>query len=143
LRELISRGAKFEVRQKGSFWTNYNNAHIFHNQFDPKLRLDIFNAISKADLPLNEYFEYVDIVTYSIRSQEAIKSLYTPLQFAIKKNEIELAKVLLKAGANPDFENCSPLKMAKAICMDPRSPWTGRKDMMALLIEYGAKVDGV
>ncbi|KAK2723984.1 hypothetical protein QYM36_002353 [Artemia franciscana] len=56
----------------------------------------------------------------------------TPLGTAIKTSNLDLVKLLLKLGANPNCEECLHLAVEK-----------GRADMCELLIDSGAKLDAM
>lgn len=155
---LISRGAKFSAGY------NSGNAYqaIFSEKFSPQLRFNIFNALKKeCNPPINQLFRVLAMnarlpidryPTWARRSDAQWMPIFpekydigahgvgvnihiecSPLEFAVLNKDIQLATALLKLGADPNINSFSPIKCAK-----------DRQDaaMIALLIQYGAKVDG-
>jgi hypothetical protein len=149
IQQLVSRGIKFNYPIPDNYWSQTG---IFSESFDPVLRREIFNAFPKeAGLPLDGGYLYAmignapkkrpaNIPVLTFKERHLLKPpngngffQITPLQYAVLTNDTVLAEAMLKAGANPDFENPTPLKIAKV---------QGNAQMISLLIRYGAKVDG-
>lgn len=148
IRQLVARGAKFDSNRLTNFWERKDQ--FCSDNYSRNSLNEIINAYSRESrIPLNEYFDINNMQQNWIKNLKEKHLLHirsikgprgnwgieqcTPLQYAIICNDMALTETLLKAGADPNFENSSPMKMAKAI---------GNIKMIGLLIRYGAKVDG-
>lgn len=120
LRQLLERGAKFP--EENDYPQRVLFPEIFSDKFDKNLRVSIFDSLTKdCGIKIDSIFK-----TYG---QNGCVE-YTPLSFAVLHNDIDLAKAILKAGANPN-------KIEGLIAWAQRNK---NQEMISLLLQYGAKI---
>jgi len=127
---LIKRGARFSPKFNASWISQIG---IFSPDFDQELRIKIFQSLTrKSNYPTNHTFKY----------NNPLGEAFTPLIYAICHDDIELAKMLLELGADPNLgveympgaRGSVPLWFARL---------RSNQEMITLLIRYGAKVDNI
>lgn len=109
-------------------------------ELNPVYNVEIYDAISKGEAEIKSKinFRYLESNIEKLFFRLDKASEVAPLIWALKYNEIDIARLMIKKGAEPNIADKNGMTPLSIITVNNYLDKQTRKEMIRLLIKYGA-----